>query len=379
MSSLIKKFLKSIFPILLLKRFHTYFNHFRILTIDRILFPEYSLKPEDFLLYRNGYPFRENNVKIDSINNAEVRAYMKNWYDWTQEEFILKFKGTCIIEPDYGWAVVPSNRLLYYSLGISRTPFLQKPALLTLIFRKKVERVPAAVSLRDTGEENYFHFYNDVLSKIFFLEEHGIEIKDLPVIISKKLWNKPYFRFYYEKSDKLKGLKWLIQDTQYIQSDITYFCKPLTHKTSLLKLIFEPLYQLSGPESKIFITRNKTRSRYLLNSQDIELLFKKYSFRIIDADALSLAEQFESFSGASFIAGIHGAGLTNMMVREGNCKVLEIFPYPEDGYLPFHYIMLADIKNFAYNAINGEKNKQPFQPGFTVDVTKLEEIIKCML
>jgi hypothetical protein len=59
-----------------------------------------------------------------------------------------------------------------------------------------------------------------------------------------------------------------------------------------------------------------------------------------------------------------------------DCKVLEIFPPPEEGYLPFHYIMMAAMKSFSYDAIIGEGTKLDMTGGFTVDINKLEIALK---
>jgi hypothetical protein len=377
MASFLKKILKAVFPVLLLKQLFLLYNKFRILTIDRLLFPEHQLAKEEFQLYRTGYPFRENNIDVADITDETVRAHMNKWYDWTQEEFVLKFNKTCLIEPDYGWAIV-GRRLLYYSLGISRTPFLPKPRFFRFLFFRNVQSLSSAISLRDTGEENYFHFYNDIITKLYLLKENHISIENKSIIISRKLWDKPYFQFYLSKNILLRELNWVIQDKQYIQVKQVLFCKSLTHPPLLLKKIFTPLSVKATFSKRIFVTRNKNRSRYLSNSTEVEELFSSLGFTIVDTDRLSIEMQIQCFANAEFIAGIHGAGLTNIAFREAPCKVLEIFPYPAEGYLPFHYIMLAKMKKFFYQAIVGEKSKSPYQNSFFIDVEKLKRAIQCM-
>src|SRR5258708_22050964 len=188
-----------IFPRIFLRRIAGICRSARNATIDRFLFPEYIVTPDQFKIYRKGYPFQENIVDVQNISNQKVRAYMENWFNWTKEEFLLIFETTCYIEPAHGWAIIPPNKLLYYSLGISRTWFQAKPGFLKWMMRRDPMQLGQAISLRDTGEENYFHFYNDVLAKIFFLKEKAIDVATLPIIIAKKLWDKPYFQYYLQK------------------------------------------------------------------------------------------------------------------------------------------------------------------------------------
>jgi capsular polysaccharide biosynthesis protein len=94
---------------------------------------------------------------------------------------------------------------------------------------------------------------------------------------------------------------------------------------------------------------------------------------------LSSPAQQAVFSQASFIAGIHGAGFTNLYFRNDRCSVLEIFPPPSEDYLPFHYMMIADMKGFDYQAIIGEGKSLDMYGSFSIDVPKLETLIVSML
>ena len=379
MFTLIKKILKKNIPAPFLKQAFLVVNKIKIQTVDRILFPEYNIERDEFLIYRNGYPFRESNISLDDLPENEVKTYMMSWYEWTQEEYVLIFNEPCWIEPDFGWAIVEPNKLVYYSLGISRTLFQPKPSISKFLRKRNTIKVSKAISLRDTGEENYFHFYNDVLCKLFFLPQHGIDVNRIPVIISKKLWNKPYFQFYYTNSDFLKSLIWIVQqENQYIHCDSAIFCKPLTHRRDLWAGILSPfkgLSTLSGTK-KIFITRSKNRLRFIENSTEIESVCKRYDIEVVDADTLPFDRQIQLFSQVSFIAGIHGAGLTNMVYAHPSCKVLEIFPPPDLGYLPFHYIMLAGMKGLSYHAMIGQPGKVGYSGGFYLVANQFEKELK---
>ncbi len=371
----IKNILKKILPTPFLKEAFLFYNKVKISTVDKVLFPEYKIQTSEFLIYRKGFPFREAQININDLPENEVKSYMQTWKDWTQEEFILEFKKTCWIEPDYGWGIVKRNKLVYYSLGVSRTWFQNKPNFVKFLTKKDVMHITQAISLRDSGEENYFHFYNDVLGKLFFLQQHNISVKTIPVIISKKLWDKEYFRFYFKNSAFLQSLQWIVQDQQYIQTDSIFFAKPLTHRKDLWDEIISPFVsQRNIPQSrKIFLTRSKSRLRFIENDKEIEAICRKLEFTIIDTDNLPLEQQVEVFSGTGFLVGIHGAGLTNMVFRHGECRVLELFPPPDAGYLPYHYIMLAKMLHFQYRATIGAPGKVAYSGGFYLEPGKFEK------
>ena len=374
MSAGIKKILKKILPVPFLKDVFLLFNKVRIRSVDKVLFPEYKIDKKEFSIYRNGFPFRESGVMLNDLPENEVKVLMRSWYEWTQEEFLLRFNTPCWIEPDYGWAIVEPMRLVYYSLGVSRTLFQRKPSLYRFFRKKNILKFQRTISLRDTGEENYFHFYNDVLTKIFFLTKQNIDIVAVPVIISKKLWDKKYFQFYLQHLPLLSSINWAVQGPdQYIQSNSTIFCKPLTHRIDLWNQIFNPITITghSGVRKKIYLTRGKTRLRFIENSNEIEAVCKRHGLEVLDADHLGIEEQIKLFAQTSVIVGIHGAGLTNM-IYSLNCKVLEIFPPPDLGYLPYHYILLANMKGFPYRGIIGERGKNVYSGGFYLDPVRFE-------
>ncbi len=372
--SFIKDILKRALPVPFLKDAFLTYNKIKILTVDRILYPEFKIAPEEFIINRKGYPFRESGISIDDLLIGKVRGYMQSWYDWTQEEFLLVFNKNCIVEPEYGWAIVNSNRLLYYSLGVSRTWFQRKPSIFKLLGTKETQAIQKAISLRDTGEENYFHFYNDVLGKLFFLQQNGIAIKNIPIIVSKKTWSKEYFRYFLENSSLLQSLNWIVQDKQYIQCESVIFCKPLTHRIDLWKLVTSlvVINKNSSGENKVFITRAKARLRFIENSIEIETIATRLGFLVIDTDQLSMAEQIQLFSSTRYLIGIHGAGLTNLVYQNGSCKVLELFPPPDQGYLPYHYILLAKMFGFQYSAMIGQPGKEKYSGGFYLPPDEFE-------
>ncbi|MBS1978371.1 MAG: glycosyltransferase family 61 protein [Bacteroidetes bacterium] len=371
----LKKVLKKLFPVLLLKKAFLLYNRIRIATFDRLIFPELRINANEFKWYRRGHPFVENSINLSGITDHMVRKLMSTWYQWTQEEFLLILEKQCMIEPKFGWGIVNRRKLVYYSLGISRTPFQKKPEIIPLLAKKNEIRLKQAISLRDTGEENYFHLYNDVLAKIFFLKSFGVDVEEYTVIVAGALWDKPYFKAIVERSTFLRSLPWLVQREEYLVCDKVVFCKPMTHRLDLWKEIVSPFVHRAGGQRRIFITRSKESLRYLENENEVISLFKIQGIEIYNCDALSLEQQSELFASAVLIIGIHGAGLTNLIYRNSPCHVIELFPPPESDYLPFHYVMLAGQQGFTYDAVIGEWGRERHSGGFCIDVSSLSALI----
>lgn len=367
-----KRLLKKLFPIVLLKKAFLIYNKIKIKTLDKVIFPEYHLQPEEFFLKRDVALYDLLNIREEKLS-ASVRSRLQLWHGWTQDEYLLSLETSCCIEPKQGWAF-SKGKLVYPSLGFSRAEYIHKPDFWKWRFsQKKMIILERAISLRDTGEENYFHFYNDVLAKLCFFEEKVDLSFSIPIIISDKLYQKPYFQYFLKNSSLLSGRQWVVQNDEYIEVQHCYFCKPLTHTKAYLdkiaasvkKVPYEPNFS-----DKVFLTRHPKRLRYIANMAEVENMCARLGIRVIDTDTLTLEEQIALFSNTSLLIGIHGAGLVNMIYgAESIQKIIEIFP--PSSYIPFHYIMLAHLYGFEYDAVLGETYDK--LGGFTVDLKSLEE------
>ena len=190
---------------------------------------------------------------------------------------------------------------------------------------------------------------------------------------------KPFFEYALENNLWLRSLNWIYQEDNYIECKQAVFCKPLTHRIDLWNQVIAPLRILPTRDSsitKIFLKRSKSRLRFIENIDEVEKACRKLGFSIVDADTLSPRQQIELFSGIRFLIGIHGAGLTNMAFTERPGCVLEIFPPASRGYLPYHYIMLAKMFNWSYNAVIGVAGRSTLSGGFYVDPNELEKAMQ---
>ena len=300
-------------------------------------------------------------MNIDESQLApKIQEMLSNWHNWQQDEYLLALNKSCVLEPDFGWGLV-NGKIVFPSLGFGTAEYLPKPNYFGLHSSKKeVQHFDQIISLRDTGEENYFHFYNDILAKLCFIDEHLQLSRDIPIVISLKLYQKPFFQYFLTHSELLSCRNWVVQTHFYIHAKTTYFCKPLTHTKKYLDQIRDSLKQSarihSASDRRIFISRGSHRMRHIENMEEITRICGKYDIEVVDTEDLCLDQQIKLFQEARLVIGIHGAGLMNIIYGEQNIKeVIEIFP--PQRYAPFHYIMLATMYGYKYDAILGKSSK----------------------
>ena len=383
MQEKVKRMLKKMFPLVLLRQVQLEINKLRIKTIDKWRFPEQPLHSNDFVIQRDEFPFQLYSIETAHLDPRLRWQFEQENRNWTQDEYLLIYEQPCIIEPHYGWALSSENRLIYPSLGFSRVPYLPKPAGKVKAMRDApLEEYSELVSLRDTGEENYYHFYNDVLAKLFFLEEKIGLLPSVPILVSKQLFERPYFQ-YFLAHPYLRDRQWVVQHEQYIRSHRTYFCKPLTHTPQYYRRILDMVWPedravIGTRDRRLFITRSPKRIRFIENNEEIADICQKMDFEVLDFDELTLSEQVQAVGQARYIVGIHGAGLANILFRGDHLLgLLEI--YPPSTYFPFHYIMLANQLGYQYDGLIGLPSTQPFSGGFRVDPAELSQRLAALL
>ena len=380
--SILRKALKAVFPLLFLKRLFLVYNSYKTKTIDRIFFKENFIPKEDFTDKQIKNPFLELGIQA-SLLKDEIQAKFSIWNDpkWTQDQYLLFYRKPGFLEPRVGWALSLSKELVYPSLGFSSAPHVHKPDFFETYFKKeKVIVLQRIISLRDTGEENYFHFFNDVLSKLFYLRDHGIVLSEYKIVVSERLYKKPYFQFFL-KSHFLHELHWHVQKDEWIKFDEAIFCKPYTHTRKYFDLTLALTHASTEDASRdrrIFITRPINSLRFVENFKDIEPILLKFNFEIIDTSEMAMEDQISLFRGCRYLVAIHGAGITNIIFRNGKpLSLLEIFqPNP---YAPFHYIMLSKLFNYKYDAMLGRKGKLAGSGGFIINPADLESKILAMV
>ena len=108
----------------------------------------------------------------------------------------------------------------------------------------------------------------------------------------------------------------------------------------------------------LFVTRNESSMRRILNEDELLPDLKDMGFRIISPATLSLSEQIDAFRNARIVLSAHGAQLTNIIFCRPKATLIEIFP--EGGVHGSAFLRIASQLGFNYYYVVGEKveNKQ---------------------
>lgn len=292
-------------------------------------------------------------------------------------EYILQCDD-CYVEPQFGWGITANEELIFDS--IANNAWIESYHPSYELFKKNKQHAvyyPKLLSVRMIrgGELNYWHFLHDLLGQIALAHRYGLH---LPVLVSRKLYEAPFFSKALQQSHALRSITWIVQDKQFIKGGQIYFLQRKPHQSreffGVLKLL-EIKDSDPGTNRRIFLVRNKSRIRFVQHLEGLANIAAQYGFETIDADTLDFSEQIRLFSQTGYLVGIHGAGLTNIMFRlNAPMRVLELIP---QDYLEPHYCWLAKAMGHQYICQVGSASA--YDTSFRIDPATFEKNIQQLL
>lgn len=278
--------------------------------------------------------------------------------------YLYHFQQQVLLEPCFGYVIAEPNSIIDLSLPgcelarakVTMHFFSGVPSLQEVFAARNgsrpIRKEPVVASLRFVFDDNYYHFFHDVMSKLKILDDYGVN-QSVPLVISPQLARQPFFQRMRKQGDLAKR-NWLIQDNFYIHADEVIFAQPdvgnRTHLDHFLTCANAPAADTTY-HRQIFLTRDPSSGRNIVNMHELIPILEEFDFEIIDTAQMTVEEQMVTFSQTDYLIAIHGAGLTNMLFRrDGSMRILEIFP---PYAMPFCFYELAEMYDFEYSHITG--------------------------
>lgn len=226
--------------------------------------------------------------------------------------------------------------------------------------------------ITDQWSRNYFHWLTDALPRLLVAREAG---NQAPVVIPERYRSAPHI----SATLSLLGeeLHYLSPASRHVFSELTLvspvaptgspdpkIMKRVANwlKEALLKEQAD-LTDASGDRAtglRLWVSRRFARRRWLSNEDDVVGLLKNHGFQVIYPEHLSVAEQLKLFSRATLVAGMHGAGLTNIAMMTPGTSVLEVrlqgdwhnnsyFSLSAACELPYSYVLASRATGLGNN------------------------------
>jgi hypothetical protein len=133
-----------------------------------------------------------------------------------------------------------------------------------------------------------------------------------------------------------------------------------------------------GRAERIFVGRRNSYGRNLLNMDALRQRLGEMSFRYVDGEALSFADQVEIFSQATVVVGLMGAAMTNTLFCRPTTPVIHLAPR---GWIEPFYFDLAQVRGHRYHALFGatdDTGRPPHARDFAIDIERITRFIEAL-
>lgn len=205
--------------------------------------------------------------------------------------------------------------------------------------------------------ENYFHWFCDVLPRLYQLLDKLPPDTQFIVAGNMEDWKiKSLFAagIPLEKMIRFDGsVPWILDELYYTPPiAMTGDIEPQSIKwvqSVLAKLCHNDLKTIAG--TNIYLSRQKAQRRRIVNEQEVVAFLTEKGFSVVYAEDYTLDEQICIFSRAEFVVAPHGAGLTNILHCKPGTKILEIF---DSTIIRRCYWSLANALDLSYVCFMGK-------------------------
>ena len=238
----------------------------------------------------------------------------------------------------YGGLFRRAQGLVTHPWGVGAADAYRWPVSLELCQRQESVPFEKAVLVTDNWSANYFHWMVDSLQRVLVAQMAGI---NWPIMLPEYFAGQAFVResldflgLSYEicADDQLQRVKTLATITSAGPSGNPH---PILVGT-LSKMLRAANGMPCKPEAhhaakRLWVSRKNSGKRRISNEEVLLPLLNEHGFESVYSEDLSFVDQMELFSQASVIVGMHGAGLTNMLVAKPGATILEIRRRDDDS------------------------------------------------
>ena len=218
--------------------------------------------------------------------------------------------------------------------------------------------------LGSNSANNYYSNLLHFLPRIFFNNRTNIKIA-----IHRNSSNK--YREFIKTILKSLNIEFnfvFLDDDFYhfTNSEFPQFLS-LNNSIKILQKFFNPISNLQNSK-KIYVTREDSTYRKIINEDDVITLLRENGYRVINPQLYTIEEQIGIFSDAEKIIAPYGSNLANIIFCNPGTEIIEISPLFRDNEKIFEerYSNLSLINKLKHQKIVAE----------TIDVNQHSELAK---
>lgn len=238
--------------------------------------------------------------------------------------------------------------------------------------------IPEAVWFSDNRSPNYFHWFSDSMTRLLL---HARTADQAPALIPSEYYQIPFVR----ESLSVLGLPFVVLDSNRVYKVdrmimASYTAKPGNFNKELINELRSKLIKNtnSKPHRKVYISRSKALIRKIKNEKEVSEIFERFSFELHHFEDYGWADQLKIMSEAEILAGLHGAGLTNMLFMHNGGKILEI-RNSIDSHNNCYFSMASALGHDYFYQLSSSANSIAKNVDVSVDLVQLEKNLELIV
>jgi capsular polysaccharide biosynthesis protein len=286
------------------------------------------------------------------VTNDVPRGVWVRDYEIHPELFLASIPQARLLGPN-GVVITPDNKIAEESAWIG-DGWLEQDRARRALFLPRPEVMPGHYfTIASFSPEGYAHWILDALPRLSLLRYATPQAK---VIVSslQASWQRESLAHLGLNLDELVvlGNRHLALELLHLPSYIGQPGRIHPFAVNWLRKKFLTGQESLEPGKRLYLTRRGGR-RHVINEDELEPIFRRFDFEIINSGELSFAHQIELFSRAEAVAGPHGAALTNCVFAPPGCRVFELFA--PTCVRPMYY-QLSTVIGQSYWYLVGREN-----------------------
>lgn len=254
-----------------------------------------------------------------------------------------------------------------------------------------------AISMLGWKPDNYYHFTFEIISRLAFADRF-IEYRDWPVLVDRSALAIPQLCDLLNSVNECHHPIISVEENVVVQvKHLLYISynmwmphnfrtgvqpEPRDYRISqtvvdniripVLRNVKVDKHYSGG---RFFLSRKKCVNQRLLNSTEVEQLFRERGFEIIYPEEMSFEDEVNIFRNADIIVGATGAAFTNIVYCKEGAVVAIIAPETHKSYFFSNIAYMVGVKFLFLGADMVEKGMAESTDSFQLDVTKCERFL----
>ena len=215
--------------------------------------------------------------------------------------------------------------------------------------KKSLKNFKDIYILGSNAGNNYYSNLIQFLPRIFFNKKTNLKLA-----IHRNSSNK--YRNFIESILNSLSIEFTFV---FLDDDFYYFSDSefpqflnINDSIKILKNFLNPKTNVELSK-KIYVTREDSNYRKIINEGDVVTLLKQKGYRVINPQLYKIEEQIEIFSNAEKIIAPHGSNLANIIFCKPGTEIFEFTPSFKDNemILEDRYSNLSLINDLKHNKI----------------------------